>query len=464
MSTHASFPDLTVINKLAGDASDLGYEIVDLAGFLDMVGQQVETQNTALVHLADASQKVRDANAQVEATSTALQDSVKTTSDSVDASVRKVRDMGSKTREVATWVQSLAQRTSEISQSVSAVTKNNKKIESIALQVNTLAINAKIEAARAGDMGRGFAVVADAINELSMQTKTAAHDISGNVDELTDWITALGKETNKVSDKASFVLDTTDETDKTLAAMQASVDQTQMDTQQITKQSEAVHLAMERFLPSFEALQKAASTTGENVTQAHQRIEKLVDTSERLVQGSTALGGSTQDAPFIEFVKDAAKRLGMALDSAVAEGEIGESALFARSYTPITGTNPEQVMAPFTKLFDKVLPAIQEPALEFDHKVVFCAAVDHNGYLPTHNKKFSQPQSDDPVWNTANCRNRRIFDDRVGLKAGKNTEAFLLQVYRRDMGGGEFVMMKDLSAPIFVGGRHWGGLRFAYKF
>ena len=64
--------------------------------------------------------------------------------------------------------------------------------------------------------------------------------------------------------------------------------------------------------------------------------------------------------------------------------------------------------------------------------------------------------------NTANGRNRRIFNDRVGLRAGQNTKPFLLQSYRRDMGG-IFVAMKDASAPIFVQGRHWGGLRLAYK-
>jgi methyl-accepting chemotaxis protein len=95
---------------------------------------------------------------------------------------------------------------------------------------------------------------------------------------------------------------------------------------------------------------------------------------------------------------------------------------------------------------------------------VFCAAVDRNGYLPTHNRKFSQPQGVDPVWNAAHCRNRRIFNDRTGLAAGRNTHRFLLQTYRRDMGGGNFKLMKDLSAPIVVSGRHWGGLRLAYAF
>lgn len=121
-------------------------------------------------------------------------------------------------------------------------------------------------------------------------------------------------------------------------------------------------------------------------------------------------------------------------------------------------------MAPFTALTDRLLPDVQEPALELDPRIVFCAAVDRNGYLPTHNLKYSHPQGDDPVWNAANCRNRRIFDDRVGLRAGQSKDPFLIQVYRRDMGGGNFALMKDLSAPISVRGRHWGGLRLAYRF
>ena len=72
----------------------------------------------------------------------------------------------------------------------------------------------------------------------------------------------------------------------------------------------------------------------------------------------------------------------------------------------------------------------------------------------------AQPQGPDPVWNNANCRNRRLFDDRTGLAAARNQKPFLLQTYRRDMGGGNFLVMEDLSAPIFVRGRHWGGFRF----
>ena len=356
MTTHTSFPDLSIVNKLAGDASDLGYEIVDLAGFLDLVDQQANSQRKALADLAEASQKVRHANGSVQTTTAQLHKSVEATFETVETSVGHVRDMGSKTRDVATWVQGLGQRTDDIAKTLQAVKKSNGQIATIALQVNTLAINAKIEAARAGDMGRGFAVVAEAINELSMQTKSTAQQISENVEELGNWLNALQDETKGVTKKASAVLATTDETDKSLAQMQASVAQTKDDSQQITAQSEAVHLAMERFLPGVESLNTAVTTTSDNIKQAHSRIEKLVDTSERLVQGTTALGGTTEDGPFITYVKESAQRVGQSLEDALAKGEISEAELFTRTYKPIAGTDPEQVMAPFTTLIDKILP------------------------------------------------------------------------------------------------------------
>jgi methyl-accepting chemotaxis protein len=120
-------------------------------------------------------------------------------------------------------------------------------------------------------------------------------------------------------------------------------------------------------------------------------------------------------------------------------------------------------MTRFVGLTDRLLPAIQEPILALDDRIVFCAAVDENGFLPTHNLKFSKPQGADPIWNAANSRNRRLFNDRVGLAAGRSTKPFLIQTYRRDMGNGIFVLMKDISAPIYINGTHWGGLRIAYR-
>jgi len=68
------------------------------------------------------------------------------------------------------------------------------------------------------------------------------------------------------------------------------------------------------------------------------------------------------------------------------------------------------------------------------------------------------------VWNTVNCRNRRLFQDRAGLAAGISQRPFLLQTYHRDMGSSVKVVMKEVDAPITVAGRHWRGLRLDWKF
>ncbi len=157
---------------------------------------------------------------------------------------------------------------------------------------------------------------------------------------------------------------------------------------------------------------------------------------------------------------ETAASIGQLFEQAVDRREIGLSELFDETYQPIDGTDPQQFMTRFVALTDRLLPPIQERLLTTNRRIVFCAAIDRNGFLPTHNQKYSQRQGHDPVWNNANCRNRRIFNDRTGLAAARNKKPFLLQTYRRDMGGGEFLVMEDLSAPIWVKGKHWGGFRF----
>jgi methyl-accepting chemotaxis protein len=66
------------------------------------------------------------------------------------------------------------------------------------------------------------------------------------------------------------------------------------------------------------------------------------------------------------------------------------------------------------------------------------------------------------VWNAANCRNRRFFTSASVHRAVQNTDPLILQTYQRDMGGGNLIFMKEISAPITVNGRHWGCLRTGY--
>jgi methyl-accepting chemotaxis protein len=161
---------------------------------------------------------------------------------------------------------------------------------------------------------------------------------------------------------------------------------------------------------------------------------------------------------------EAGRALTKIFEDGVATGAISLEDLFDTNYVEIAGTNPVQHRTRFLDWADRALPAFQEAFLAKDKTMAFAAMIDRNGYLPVHNKIYSQPQKPgDVAFNTANSRNRRIFNDAAGLAAGQNTRAYLIQTYARDMGNGKLVMMREIDVPVRVQGRHWGGFRTAYR-
>ncbi|PRY26661.1 methyl-accepting chemotaxis protein [Aliiruegeria haliotis] len=455
--------DATILARLVRQASDIGFDVVDIAGLLDEIEETARGQLSTLEDAHGAANQIIAANSSVQQVISDVSAVSETAQAEVQGSVADLRKAGERTRNIAEWVRQIEDRMAAVEDTLANVQKNNSEIGTIAKQINILAINAKIEAARAGDAGRGFAVVADAINELSHQTETAAEGISVSVDSLGNVISTFREESTGVSDDAAVVLQESHQADIALSRIAERVNTTATSATKISAEASLVGNAIDRFQPAFSRIAASVQETASGIEKSRSRVHALVDYSEAIVQGSVELGGTSQDAAFIERVRKDATTIGKMFEQAIEDGKISGQALFSSDYQPIANTNPQQLLAPFTTLTDTLLPPILEAALELDPQVVFCAAVDRNGYLPTHNRAFSRPQGSDPVWNTANCRNRRIFDDRVGLKAGRNTLSFLVQVYRRDMGGGNHVLIKDVSAPILVRGRHWGGLRLAYS-
>ncbi|MFY8093214.1 MAG: methyl-accepting chemotaxis protein [Niveispirillum sp.] len=206
----------------------------------------------------------------------------------------------------------------------------------------------------------------------------------------------------------------------------------------------------------------SARVVGSSDLGLHLNFEPRANEQEALLSFVQRLVNA--ESKFVLAAQETATKLGSALSEALAAGRISEDDLFSGDMTLVPGSEPEQFIAPFTSLTDELFPAIQDPVLSLDPAVQFCAAVNTVGYLPTHNKKFSEmPRPGDRDWNMAHCRNRRIFDDRAGMAASRNSRPFLMQAYMRDMGGGQVVRLREVDAPIIVAGRRWGNLRLAYK-
>lgn len=171
-----------------------------------------------------------------------------------------------------------------------------------------------------------------------------------------------------------------------------------------------------------------------------------------------------ENREFIARAIDTANRVSQVMEETMSSGGLTRDDLFDNDYVLIEASDPPQYRTRFLAALERLLPPIQEALLKSDSRMIFCAAVDRNGYLPVHNLLYSQAQRPGEVaWNMANARNRRIFDDRAGLTAARNVRPYLIQNYPREMGNGVTIMMREIDAPIRVFGKHWGGFRTAYR-
>lgn len=453
-----------VIVRLSQDASRLGIDLVDIAGAIQTVAASSGRHTQVFRQLTGTAHEIAEANRTI---AEALRGTDEMAGGARTALKRSAEDLSRSAAGIDAMVAVSGDITCEIAQfavSLNDVDKFAGEIGSIARQTNLLALNAAIEAARAGDAGKGFAVVAAEIRALSLQTSTVTATIQKTLSDIRGRILRLGEAGEGAARSAGEIKEITAAMDESFRLMEDVFTKILDSSHTLSETTDGVESRCSGFVGHLEEALEEMLASNKHLQGAAKRVDGLVDMSERIIQVAASAGIETPDHKWICKVQAVAGAVSAAFEEGVARGQIGLSDLFDRHYRDIAGTDPKQVSTRYLDFTDRVLPPIQEAALESDPAIAFCACVDENGYLPTHNRKFSAPQRPgETEWNTANSRNRRIFNDRTGLSAGRNKEPFLVQTYRRDMGGGNYVMMKDISAPIFVNGRHWGGVRLAVK-
>ncbi len=452
-----------LVDQLSNRIGGLGVELADVAGSLQEVAGRVADQSGRFGQLQQTAETMVAANHGIAGASRAVQTASSAAVGEITQSRAVVETAVTHIAELVEAVGRIERRLGAVGTALAQVARVSGSIEAIARQTNLLALNATIEAARAGAAGRGFAVVASEVKNLAEATRQATQSIGETVRDLDGQVSSLIGESSDASLRAKNAGAGASQIKDIIVRVQSGFTAVGHEIDGVARAATSNLAHCDNVIAELGDLARGVDLSSTDLKQADARVAKLLDLSEGLIALVADSGVETSDAPLIRIVIDTAKRIAAAFEAGIARGEIRFEQLMDENLREIPGTDPRQYLTDYLAFADRILPPIQDPIQKRDPRIAFCVAWARSGYLPTHNPEYSLPQGSDPVWNNAHCRNRRLFTDRNAIRIGANTKPVLLQTYRRDMGGGQFVLMKDLSSPIFVRGRHWGAFRMGFR-
>lgn len=448
-----------LVEALSGSADKNAISAAQVSYAADQLKLQLDLQVQETAQMADyagqITETVRESSQQAsDAATMALQNRQASTEgrEALTTAIDSIRVVHQQSGENLRLIQELNDKSNKI-QGVTTT------IQGIAEQTNLLALNAAIEAARAGDQGRGFAVVADEVRQLAGRTAQATGEVAETLQEIRSDTSLIVTRIEDLARSVEAGLASVETVGERLDQIRDQSDRVQQQIARIAEIDQNNEVSLTHVFSAIETVRDQISESDTSVVSLAEQAATLMELAEVANAAFALNSGSSYHRFFYDQARAGAEQIGQIFGQAIRDGKLTENALFDKSRKPIPNTQPTKYSSSFDAFTDQFLPVVQENVKSSHPALVFAIVAAPDGYIPTHNQEFAHAPTGDAKADLLRSRSKRLFNDRTGIRCGSHTEDMLLQTYRRDTGE----IMHDLSVPVYVNGRQWGGFRLGYR-
>lgn len=320
-------------------------------------------------------------------------------------------------------------------------------VQGFAAQTNMLALNAAIEAARAGEHGRGFAVVADEVRELAVKVRGAADEIGALLEKMVEVVSETSSGTDRMIAEAGQVRGAVDDTSGRFERMVEDFQSTHSDLLQASSAAEQLSVSNQDVRKSSTEIRDLGRRIREELENSESRAVELLESTDKALHKlcQFRIGRGELEA-VLERVEGRRDALQNELQKLADQGVT----VFDRNHTVIPGTDPVKHDVSWARPLQTACQHLIDQWAAEQDGALYCLPLDNKGYVAVHRSELSQPPSGDPKVDLVKSRHMRFFQSRDIPHMGR----FRLQSYLRDTGE----VMFNLSVPMEVNGRYWGGL------